>query len=45
MLHPNIPNAAIIRDTSTFHGVNKCPSSTKQMVCNDLLNQKHGIED
>jgi hypothetical protein len=25
MLHPNTSDGAIVRDTSTFHGVNKCP--------------------
>jgi len=25
MLHPNIPNATIVKDMGTFHGVNKCP--------------------
>jgi len=45
MLHLNIPDSAIVRDMSTFHGVNKGPPSTRQMVSNGLPNQKHDIED
>ncbi len=45
MLHLNIPDSAIVRDTSTFHGVNKGLPSTRQMVSNDLPNKKHEIED
>ncbi len=45
MLHLNILNTAIIRDMGTFHEVKKCLPSTRQMVFNGLLNQKHDIED
>jgi hypothetical protein len=40
ILHLNILDFAIVRDTSTFHGVNKGPPSTRQMVSNGLLNKK-----
>jgi hypothetical protein len=43
MLHPNIPYGAIVRDTSTFRGVNKCPPIVKHMVCDDLLDQQLDI--
>ncbi len=38
MLHPNIPNIAIVKDMGTFHEVNKDPPSIGQMVSNGLLN-------
>ncbi len=28
----------------TFHGVNKCPPTTRHMVCDDLLNQQLDID-
>jgi hypothetical protein len=40
MLHPNIPNGAIIRDMGTFHKVNKGFAIVGHMVCDDLLDQK-----
>ncbi len=43
MLHPNIFDGAIVRGTSTFHGVNKCPLATWHMVCDDLPNQQLDI--
>jgi hypothetical protein len=39
MPHPNIPNGAIVKDTGTFHGVNKGPT-IGHMVCDDLHDQK-----
>ncbi len=44
MLHPNIPNGGIVRDTNTFHGVNKCPPTTRNMVCDDLPDQQPNID-
>jgi hypothetical protein len=44
MLHPNIPNGAIIKDISTFHGVNKCPPIARHMVCDDLHDQQPNID-
>jgi hypothetical protein len=38
MLHPNIPNIAIVKDMGTFHEVNKDPPSIGQMVSNGVLN-------
>jgi hypothetical protein len=45
MLHLNIPNGAIVRDMSTFHGVNKCLFATKHMVCDDLPDQQFDINE
>ncbi len=44
MLHPSIPNSAIVRNTSTFHGINKGPPTTRHMVCDDLPNQQPNID-
>ncbi len=44
MLHLNIPDGAIIRDTNTFHGVNKCLPIARHMVCDDLLDQQPNID-
>jgi hypothetical protein len=44
MLHPNIPDGAIVRDTGTFHGVNKCLPATRPMVCDDLPDQQLNID-
>jgi hypothetical protein len=41
---PNIPNGAIGKDTYTFHGVNKGPT-TGQMVCDDLHDQEANIQE
>jgi hypothetical protein len=43
MLHLNIPYGAIVKDTGTFHGVNKCPPIAGHMVCDDLLDQQLDI--
>jgi hypothetical protein len=45
MPHPNIFNGAIVTDTSTFHGVNKGPTTTGHMVCDDLHDQKVNIQE
>jgi hypothetical protein len=45
MPHPNIPNGAIVKDTSTFHGINKGPTTTRHMVCDDLHDQKTNIQE
>jgi hypothetical protein len=45
MPHPNILNGAVVRDTGTFHGVNKGPTTTKHMVCDDLHDQKANIQE
>ncbi len=44
MLHPNIPNATIVKDMGTFHGVNKCPLVAWHMVCDELPNQQLNID-
>jgi hypothetical protein len=44
MLHLNILDGAIVRDTGTFHGVNKCPLATRHMACDDLPNQQLDID-
>ncbi len=44
MLHPNIPNGAIIRDMGTFHVVHKGLATVGHMVCDDLPNQKVNIK-
>jgi len=44
MLHPNIFDGAIVRDTCTFHGVNKGPPTSRHMVCDDLLDQQLDID-
>jgi hypothetical protein len=44
MLHPNIPNGAIVRNTGTFHGINKGPPTARHMVCDDLLDQQLDID-
>ncbi len=44
MLHPNIPNCAIVRDMNTFHGVNKCPPIIGHMVCDDIPYQQPNID-
>jgi hypothetical protein len=44
MLHLNILNGAIVRDKCTFHGINKCPPTSKHMICDDLLDQQLDID-
>ncbi len=44
MLHLNIHDGAIVRDTSTFHGINKGPPIVRHMVCDDLLDQQLDID-
>jgi hypothetical protein len=44
MLHPNIPDGAIIRDTCTCHGINKCLPTIGHMVCDDLHDQQLDID-
>ncbi len=44
MLHLNIHDNVIVRDTSTFHGINKGPPTIGHMVCDDLLNQQPNID-
>ncbi len=43
MLHINNLDGAIVRDTGTFHGVNKGLPTSRHMVCDDLLNQQLDI--
>jgi len=45
MLHLNIFYGAIVRDVSTFHGVNKGLAATGHMVCDDLLDQEANIQE
>jgi hypothetical protein len=45
MLHPNILDGAIARDMGTFHGVNKGPTMSGHMVCDDLLDQEVDIQE
>jgi hypothetical protein len=45
MLHPNILDATIARDKDTFHGVNKGPTTSGHMVCDDLLDQEIDIQE
>jgi hypothetical protein len=45
MPHPNIPNGAIVKDTCTFHGVNKGHITTGHMVCDDLHDQEANIQE
>ncbi len=45
MPHPNIPNGAIVKDMGTFHEVNKDPTTTGHMVCDDLHDQEANIQE
>ncbi len=45
MPHLNIPSGAIVRDTCTFHGVNKGLPIARHMVCDVLPNQELDIEE
>ncbi len=45
MLHLYILNGAIIRDTSTFHGVNEGLVVARHMICDDLFNQEVNIQE
>ncbi len=44
MLRPNIPDGAIVRDTGTFHGINKCLLASRHMICDDLPDQQLDID-
>jgi hypothetical protein len=44
MLHPNILDGAIVRDTGTFHGINKSPLAARHMVCDDLHDQQLDLD-
>jgi hypothetical protein len=44
MLHPNILDGAIVKDTGTFHGINKGPPTARHMVCDDLPDQQLDID-
>ncbi len=44
MLHPNIHDGAIVRNTCTFHQINKGPPTIGHMVCDDLPNQQPSID-
>jgi hypothetical protein len=44
MLHLNILDGAIVRDTCTFHGVKKGPPIARHMVCDDQPNQQLDLD-